>query len=226
MSTSVATDIVRAEALIGQALLVSPGNSFAHFVKAVVLMAERRNEDAIPEFETVIAADHNLASAYAALGWCKMMTGLIDETIPLEQRAIRLSPRDRYIGIWYWRIGVVHLLQSRTDEAIVWLEKARVAMPGYALHHAWLAAALAIKGRQERAGAELTEAQKLAPDNHYSSITHLKAVAGRGAAPIRTPLEATYFAGLRQAGMPEDDPDLAQRPSPSMSDPASPPVSR
>jgi len=134
----------------GMALLVSAGNSFAHFVKAVVLMAQWRYEEAIPELETVIAADPNLARAYAALGWCKMMTGLIDEAIPLEERAIRLSPRDLYIGIWYWRIGVVHLLQSRTDEAIVWLEKARVVMPGYALHHAWLAAALAITPRSSR----------------------------------------------------------------------------
>jgi tetratricopeptide (TPR) repeat protein len=134
-----------------------------------------------------------------------MMTGLIDETIPLQERAIRLSPRDRYIGIWYWRIGVVHLLQSRTDEAIVWLEKARVAMPGYAIHHAWLAAALAIKGRRERAIAELTEAQKLAADNRFSSIAHLKAASPvRNALPIRPLVEATYFVGLREAGMPEE----------------------
>src|SRR5215831_7203321 len=179
-------------------------------------MAERRNEDAIPEFETVIAADHNLASAYAALGWCKMMTGLIDETIPLEQRAIRLSPRDRYIGVWYWRIGVVRLLQSSTDEAIVWLEKARVAAPGYALHHAWLAAALAIKGQQERAVAELTEAQKLAHDHRYSSIAHMKAAAG-GVSPNQALVEAIYFTGLRKAGMPEDEPDLAPRPNSSNS---------
>jgi TolB-like protein/DNA-binding winged helix-turn-helix (wHTH) protein len=205
MSASSPTDIARAEALIGQALMIPPASPFAHFVKAVVLMAQRRYEDAIPELEKVIASNPNWASAYGALGSCKIMTGLLAETIPLEERAIRLSPRDPGIGVWYWRIGVVHLLQSRTDEATVWLEKARVAAPGYALHHAWLAAALAIKGQRERAVAELTEAQKLAPDSRYSSIAHLKAVAGRGAAAIRAPLEATYFAGLRQAGMPEDD---------------------
>jgi len=45
--------------------------------------------------------------------------------IQLVERAIRLSPRDAVIGIWYFRIGVAHLLQSRIDDAIVWLKKRR-----------------------------------------------------------------------------------------------------
>jgi hypothetical protein len=45
------------------------------------------------------------------------------------QQAIRRSPRDPQIGVWHGAMGVVHLLQSRTDEAIVWLEKARSASP-------------------------------------------------------------------------------------------------
>jgi TolB-like protein/DNA-binding winged helix-turn-helix (wHTH) protein len=222
MSTSGPADVARSDALIGQTLPLSPASPFAHFVKAVVLMAERRCPEAIPELETVIASNPNWASAYAALGSCKMTMGLIGETIPLQKKAIRLSPRDPGIGVWYWRIGVVHLLQSRTDKAIVWFEKARVAAPGYALHHAWFAAALAINGQQERAVAELTEAQKLAPDNRYSSIAHLKAVAASGTWPNQALFEATFLAGLRKAGMPEDEPDLAQPPSSSIPNPASP----
>jgi len=41
------------------------------------------------------------------------------------EQAIRLSPRDPWIGHLYYLIGTVYLLQSHTDEAIVWLEKAR-----------------------------------------------------------------------------------------------------
>ena len=36
-----------------------------------------------------------------------------------------LVPAIRAIGQWYWQIDIVHMLQSRLDEAIVWLEKAR-----------------------------------------------------------------------------------------------------
>jgi class 3 adenylate cyclase len=63
------------------------------------------------------------AGAFHGLAWCKLNTGSIEEVIPLVEQAIRLSPRDPQIGAWYRTIGVVHLLQSRTGEAIVWLEK-------------------------------------------------------------------------------------------------------
>jgi len=70
-----------------------------------------------------------MARAFNGLGWCKLFTGSIDEVIPLVEQAIRLSPRDPGMGSRYILIGTVHLLQSRTDEAIVWLEKARSAVP-------------------------------------------------------------------------------------------------
>jgi hypothetical protein len=55
---------------------------------------------------------------------CKFLTGGSDkEAIALAEQAIRLSPRDRSIWFWCTWIGFVHLLQSRTDEAIAWLEK-------------------------------------------------------------------------------------------------------
>ena len=37
---------------------------------------------------------------------------------------IRLSPRDSLLPNWYWRIGMVYLLLSRIDEALIWLEEA------------------------------------------------------------------------------------------------------
>ena len=93
--------------------------------------------------------------------WCKLYTGSIEEVIPLVEQAIRLSPRDPDIGFWYFLIGTVHLLQSRTDEAIVWLEKARSAIPATPVIHACLASAYALKGETERAAAELAEARRL-----------------------------------------------------------------
>jgi hypothetical protein len=53
----------------------------------------------------------------------------IEHVIPLMERAVHLSPRDPQIGNWDRRIGLVYLVQSRIDDAIFWLEKARVAAP-------------------------------------------------------------------------------------------------
>jgi hypothetical protein len=48
---------------------------------------------------------------------------------PSREQCIRLSPRDNLIQFWYFRIGLVHLLQSRTAEAIPWLEKSAPRQP-------------------------------------------------------------------------------------------------
>jgi tetratricopeptide (TPR) repeat protein len=174
------------------------------------LRTQGRCEEAIPEFETVIALNRNSGYAYSHLGWCKLLTGSIDEVIPLEEEAIRLSRYDPFIYYIYVRIGLAHLLQSRNGEAIVWLEKARNANPGLIDVHAFLASAYALKGDLDRAVSELAEARRLRGDGRYSSIARLKAEGFFGRhGDFGTPkglalFEATYFVGLRKAGMPEE----------------------
>jgi len=202
MTTSGTADLARAEQLVDQALAASPRYAPAHVTKADIFRAQKRYEEAIPEYETALSLNPNLAYPLHALGECKLMTGLIEDVIPTEEKAIRLSPRDGQIGNRYWRIGLVHLLQSRTDEAIPWLEKARAANPSLTVPHAALASAYGLKGETERAAAELADARRLAGNDRYSSLARLQADGYW--VPIRALAEATYFAGLRKAGMPDE----------------------
>jgi hypothetical protein len=132
------------------------------------------------------------------------MTGSIEALIPAQEQTIRLSPRDPQIGLFYSRIGYAHLLRSYLDEAIIWCEKARDATPAHPQFRTFLAAAHALKGDIDCAVAELSEARALVGDDRYSSIAHLRAVDSWGVPKIRVLVEATYFAGLRMAGMPEE----------------------
>jgi adenylate cyclase len=204
MTNSAAADLARAEVLVGQALVASPRYALAHFGKGHVLCAQGRWDAAIPGYETALALNRNMVGALNELGWCKLFTGSIDEVFPLEEQAIRLSPRDPGIAYRYGCIGLAHLLQSRTDEAIVWLEKARSAMPTLPFHCSHLASAYALRGETERAAAELAEARRLNGGDLFSSIAQLKASRSWGVPKIRALFEATYFAGLRKAGMPEE----------------------
>jgi adenylate cyclase len=205
LTGSVEDDIARAEELVGQALAASPRSALAHLAKGNVLRAQLRFEEAIPHFETVLGFNRNFVFALFALGSCKLYTGSLEETIRLTEQAIRIGPRDPNVSLGYMQIGRVHLLQSRTDEAILWLEKARAAIPEYPQSHSYLASAYAIKGEGDRAAAELAEARRLVSDDRYSSIARLKAIVGRLGVPKIIALhEATYFAGLRTAGMPEE----------------------
>jgi len=208
MTNSAPSDLARAEMLIDQALAASPLYALAHFVKGHLLRAQQRWEEAIPEYEAALALDRNLAGALTNLAQCKLYAGSIEEVIPLAEQAIRLSPRDPGICHCYYWIGTVHLLQSRIDQAIVWLEKARSAVPAQPFYHSRLAAAYALRGEIERAAGELAEARRLEAGGLFSSISRLKAFPGagawRGVPRIRALYEATYFAGLRKAGMPEE----------------------
>jgi len=205
MTDTASADIARAEDLAGQALASSPRSWLAHFANGTVLRAQRRFAEALPEYETVLAVNPNWVWALHALGQCKLYSGSIEETIPLVERAIRLSPRDPLLSVWYWQIGFVHLLQSRTDEAILWFEKARGAGPEVPSVRAGLASAYGLNGETQRAAAELAQARRLSADDRHSSIARLKAIGTfRGVPKIHALGEATYFAGLRKAGMPEE----------------------
>jgi TolB-like protein/class 3 adenylate cyclase len=206
MTNSAAPDLERAKKLSERALAASPRSPLAHYAKGELLRAQRRYAEAIPEYETVLAFNRNWVSAYFALGQCKLFTGSLDEVIPLAKQAIRLSPQDPGLGLWYYQIGLVHLLQSCTAEAIIWLEKARNAAPAHPVIRADLASAYALNGDTELADAELAEARRLSRDGRYSSLARARAARNFGVPKVRALIEATYFAGLRLIGIPEESP--------------------
>jgi TolB-like protein/class 3 adenylate cyclase len=201
LSESPETDLERAERLAEQVLPAAPNNVYAHYAKGQVLRAQSRCREAIPEYERAIALDSSRAPAYAHIGWCKFLTGAVDEAIPYFEQALRVSPYGPGLAPWYGRMGVIQLLESRTDEAIASLEKARSENARLPFVHAYLAAAYALKGEGERAHAALAEAQRLS--NAYSSLANVEKSTWYDNPEIRALAEATYFPGLRRAGIPE-----------------------
>ena len=203
LTATAATDIARAERLTVQALTIDPRSPLAHFARGQLLRAQRRPAEAIAEYETVIASDRNHVNALAATSWCLAYTGSLEPAIAVLLQVVRLSPRDPEIGVWFGRIGLIHLLQSRFDEAVLWLERARNANPELPYLHRHLASAYALTGEIDRAAAELSEARTLRGEG-YSSISQMKAVGYFGVPTVNDLYEATFFAGLRKAGVPEE----------------------
>jgi TolB-like protein/DNA-binding winged helix-turn-helix (wHTH) protein len=206
MSGTAKADLERANRLIKQALARMPDSPLAHFAKAQLLRAQHRCGDAIPEYEIVLAANRSERASIGNIGRCKIYLGAIDDGVALEEQAIRLSsPRDPFLAVWYFRIGQARVLQSRFDDAILWLEKAHNANPAYPFVATWLAAAYGLKGDLPRAAAELAEARRLGGNGSPASIA---AERGAGEKDFATPatramLETTFLAGLRQGGLPE-----------------------
>src|SRR5207253_10074701 len=105
MIESAAADLARAEEQTEQALVASPRNALPHYAKGQVLRAQRRYEEAISEYETVLAFNKNWALAYIHIAMCKIFTGSIEEAIPLVEQAMRLTPHDPEMPLFYNRSG-------------------------------------------------------------------------------------------------------------------------
>ena len=200
-SESEAADMGRAAELAARAVSTAPDNAAAHFAKATVLRGQRRCQEAIHEYEVSLGANPSWVDALAAIGRCKIYLGPIEEGITAVEQALRLSPRDPNTWIWYFRIGEGRLLQGRLGEAVDWLERARNTNPAPGFVHLYLASAYALAGLTPAAAAELAEARKLGVS---SSIALLQARQHYETPEVRALANATYFAGLRKAGMPED----------------------
>jgi len=203
LTDTAAADLLHAKDLAAQAVAAAPRSALAHMARGQVLRAQHRCDEAVREYETVLALNRNFLPAYYQIYLCKLFSGSMEETIPLVEQAIRLSPGHPDIGFWYQSIGQAHLMAARTDEAIIWLERARAANPAQPSLHAWLASAYALNGETESAATELDEARRTSSDDRYSSIARLNAL-GSWAPKARPQLETTYFAGLRKAGVPEE----------------------
>jgi tetratricopeptide (TPR) repeat protein len=169
------------------------------FERALAL--EPRSVEAQSRLASALAGrvlDYMSDSAAADIARAEELAGQALAASPRSPLAIRLSPRDPNIGMMYFQIGRIHLLQACIDEAIIWLEKARSATPAFSGIRAWLASAYALKGETERAATELAEARSLAVDGRYTSIARARAVGYFGVPKIRALFEAIFLAGLER----------------------------
>jgi arsenate reductase (glutaredoxin) len=123
----------------------------------------------------------------------------LQELIATRGIPVRAPLREK--GTPYAELGLAD--PKWTDDDLVWLEKARAVVPALPFVRGHLAAAYALSGEIERAAVELAEAQRLSSDDRYVSLASSKAL-GEEVSAVRAMCEATYFAGLCKAGMPEE----------------------
>ena len=202
-SSSVQQDQARAEQLLLEALERDPDLSKAHNAMAVVRRTQNRLAEGRIESEKAIALDPNDADAQNNLGRSLMLMGQPEAAIPHIDKALRLSPHDPNIGVYYWGLGVCHLVLGRVDEAIDVFRKARTANPRLWFPHFWLAAALGFKGDLDEARAALAESLRLNP--RVDSVAHWRAqFPWLTNPPFWALLEKTWYVGLHRAGFPDD----------------------
>jgi TolB-like protein/Tfp pilus assembly protein PilF len=188
----------RAEAAIAQALTLAPNDANAHFAKGELMRGRKRFYEAIASFEAAIALNQNLAPAYAQLSATMILAGRAADAFTYIDKAIRLSPRDPQLHVFYHYKCHAYTHLARDDDTIEWCRKAVAIVPFWA-SFIDLISAYGWKGMMDEAHTAIAELKKLMPN--YTVSTH--ASADYSDNPTFRAEYARITEGLRKAGLPE-----------------------
>jgi TolB-like protein/class 3 adenylate cyclase len=192
-------DTTKADELIARALTIDANDYYVYYVKALVLAAQGRQEEAIVQAEHSLALNPSHINDYAALWVANFYLGRGKQAAEYADKAIRLSPRDPILYEFYFEKGAAYFLLEDYLTAIEWLQRATAANPNYSSPQQDLAAALALVGREAEARETLATYLAL-------SQTKTKTIAQVTPAIAHTPgaYAQHVIEGLRKAGMPEE----------------------
>jgi TolB-like protein/class 3 adenylate cyclase/Flp pilus assembly protein TadD len=195
-----ANQLQAAEDAAERALACDPTNPAAHMAKAAVLFAEIKLEAALVEYRRAIELGYGWPMAYARMGILNALLGRPEETFPLVEKAIRLSPHDSNLGEWYVSIGIAWFMMDRLEEAIIWLRRSTEANPELGINYSALASACSLAGRNEEAGDALSAYIGLHPK---LTINTLRSSPRYSDHPVYLTWRERFYEGLRKAGLPE-----------------------
>src|SRR5262249_45373360 len=146
---------------------------------------------ALDAFERAVQLDPNFARAHVQTANQLVMLGRPREAPPLVLKAVNLSPRDPFVGGFYWAIGRAYFVMRDYDNAVVWLRKSVSTLPNLWYNRAYLVTAYALT------------------DRHQQSEYNVQRIRNLYAAELPHPdpgMQASIqelYRGLQLAGVPE-----------------------
>jgi TolB-like protein/Tfp pilus assembly protein PilF len=201
-STDPKAAIRQADELVSRALAIDPNFYWGHYAKGMVLVAQKRFEEAIAEADQALALSPSFVGSYQVLCEANNFQGRPEKCIEYADKAIRLSPRDPLLAGFYAEKAWALLMLQQDDQAIEWLRRTLAMAPEISATQALLASALALTGRQAEAREALQRYLSL-KDTASKTITEFRA---RHRALSDDPKWLAYsdrlIEGLRKAGMP------------------------
>jgi TolB-like protein len=192
--------LAAAEAFATRALALAPEHPLGHMCLGLSYVFRYRAMQGIAQCERALALDRNLAVAHAYIGMAKWFVGRGEETQGHIDEAFRLSPRDTLAYFWRALAGIARIFLGQYEEAVVSLRQSTEINGNFALHHIYLAVALAELGQLDE--ARIAAKNGLAIDPRFTILRY------RNSAPSDNPTflkarERNYVA-MRKAGVPEE----------------------
>jgi TolB-like protein len=160
-------------------------------------MMERRTEEALAAFRRAVSLNPSSAAAHCYLSHGLAFSGRDREAIAHGEEAIRLSPLDPEMAMFFGGIAVAHYVAGRYAEAVRFSDELLRLRPGFQGAQRMRCASLAKVGRVEEARAHLAELRREHPAMTVAWI--------RASVPYQTPaLMEDFLDGMRKAGLDDE----------------------
>jgi len=154
--------------LLRRSLFLDPENAMNHYQLGNFYLADGAVENAKKAFTKSIELKPDFADAWFGLVRIEENKGNPAGAITLVKRAYQSAPDSPSLNI---RMGSHLLDQNRTEEAVVYLQKAIEKLPHEAGGYLQLARAYLITGKEEQAFAEMEKALNAEPSNPLALMT-------------------------------------------------------
>jgi adenylate cyclase len=155
------TELLNARRLAMRAVRIDPDDAFAHYTFGISLTLTAELERAAAEQERALELNPNFAAAMAELGRYSAFSGRYDEAVGHLDRAIRSSPGDSHLFLWFRDKAIAAFTASRFDEAVAFANESVARRPDIFFNHYLLAASWAAGGRMDKAMQSFAEGRRL-----------------------------------------------------------------
>jgi adenylate cyclase len=162
-SESPRESLQRAIELGEKAIALDDSNSSVHANMTFPYIYLREFDKAISEAEKAISLNPNSAVGYWALGTALSLSGRAQESIPMLQKSLRLSPIPIHSNV----LGLLansYAMLGQYEEAIATYKKVlQIYGPDHSMAHIGLAVTYAVMGRENEARSEGAEVLRIDP---------------------------------------------------------------
>jgi arylsulfatase A-like enzyme/predicted Zn-dependent protease len=181
----------QAAAALREIIAREPDIIDAHFALGSIFLSAGSFEEAIPEFEKVLALNPRDTFTALDLAVCRVELGQPDRAETFILDYLKTGPQDPEL---YLFLGRINYNQGKLDQAAAYYEKALALSPASAITHNWLAAVEMTRGDLPKAEAQLREAVRLNPrlaGLHYNlgQVLLKEGQAAEAEADFKTELE-------------------------------------
>jgi adenylate cyclase len=154
-------DLADAEEALQKAFAIDPSIDIAHLAYGYIHRLKGDQQGALVAFDRALELNPNSGLAYAEKANQLVILGRPKEGPPLVLKAIALSPRDPYIGTFYWIIGRAYFVMEDCNDAIAWLQRSVEVGPDLWFNRAYLLSAYALIGNAAMARTILADFGRL-----------------------------------------------------------------